>query len=649
MFCKVGAHDAVMMPPIFFGANQKMDTWRKIRVLLLTGSLLVLALGWLFSLPMNAHYTDLVVERAYYADPDGKENIQSIQAHDFTPFTGPLFHGNDARPLWLRLTIAPSAHADWVVMYQPNYIHQIETWLPQPDGRWRRVVTGSRYAFNQREVKTLVPAVQVHPAADRAITIYARVQTPTAPLYVRVITRDDCAAFDSLMHMVTGAFMGIALILSLLSFMVYISTRDMLWGLDAIFNLVGLTIITLQLGLASRLLWPDSVNVVNQLVLIANCSYLFMTTVLHRTMFGLFVLPRWIYIPNSLAMLIFPIQLWLIAQGMGDLAMTINNGMIFLLSLWGVLIVIHVRHSDMLMQAGFRAAYLGLLGYFVWWGLPMVLQVQTGNLSTLYPSLPASLFSMLILLLVLLRNTQLKARDARLMALEKREAEQKLHAERQRHEETNSFLGMLLHEVKNPLSTIRMTVSNLENALVDQGEGVQRRLRRVHESVDSIDEVLERGVEVDSLEQGALVLELARVNVAELVGEFLASHAAADRLRLALPTVLVASVDSHLFGLMLRNLIDNAIKYSPEGSSIEISLSSDDRLWQLTVRNVVGAVGFPDADRVFMKYYRSPLAMRRSGMGLGLYWVRGVARRMGGEAHYACEQNKVVFTLCLPN
>lgn len=626
-----------------------MDTWRKIRIMLLMGSLLVLALSWLFSLPMSARYTDLIVERAYYADPEGREDIGSVQSRDFTPFTGPLFRGNDLRPLWLRLTLAPSAQTDWVVMYQPNYIHQIETWLPQPDGGWRRVVTGSRHAFSQREIKTLVPAVAVQPSADHTITVYARVQTPTTPVFVRVLTRDDSAAFDSLLHMVSGAFLGIGLILSLLSFMVYINTRDRLWGIDAFLNLVGLMALCLQLGLVSELFFPNSTDLVNQLSMVVNCGYVFVTAIMHLALYSVFTLPRWLYLPNTAVLFMFSVELWLIAGGQGDLALALNNGTLLFTSLFGVIVVAKARHADMLMLAGFRVAYLGLIVFTIWWALPIVLQIQTGNLSTLYPSLPASLFTMLMLLLILLRNSQLKWRAARRLALEKRAAEQSLLESQRRHEETNSFLGMLLHEVKNPLSTIRMTVSNLEIALKDQDKSVQRRLRRVHESVDNIDEVLERGVEIDSLEQGALVLEMTTLNVAALVADFRTNHAEASRLTTTLPAALIAPVDSHLLGLMLRNLVDNALKYSPAGSPIEIRLSSNATHWQLEVCSLVGAVGFPDTERVFGKYYRSPLAMRRSGMGLGLYWVRGVARHMGGDAHYTREQDKVIFTLCLPN
>lgn len=616
--------------------------------LLLVAGLLVLVMSWVFSLPMRASYPDLITERAYYADPEGREGIDSVQARDFTSFTGPLFRGNDARPLWLRLTLAPSAQPDWVVLYQPNFTQQVETWLPRPEGGWRRVLSGNRYAFSQREIATLAPAVAVRPAADHAITVYARVLTPTTPIHVRVLSREDTAAFDSLMHLVAGTFVGAGLLMTLLSFIVYVSTRDRLWGLDVLFNCAGLGMLALQLGLASRLFWPDSSDLVNQLSLIANCLYVAMSAILYRALFRLFALSRWLLLPYGLVLLMLPLLLWLIARGSGDLAMSLNNAIVMLLSAWGMVIVFRARHADRLILNVFRVAYTGTLLYMLWWGVSVVLRLQTGNLGALYPGMPVSLFTQLMLMLVLARNTQLRLLAAQRMTREKWQAEQRLRFERQRHEDTNSFLGMLLHEVKNPLSTIRMTVANLEGELAGQGESVLRRLRRVHQSVDDVDEVLERGVEVDSLEQGALVLEPAEVNVAALVADFVAGHAAAGRLRAALPEALVASVDSHLCQLMLRNLVDNALKYSPEGSAIDIRLQGGDRIWQLEVRNLAGAAGFPDSERVFSKYYRSPLAMRRNGMGLGLYWVRGVARRMGGTVQYVREQDSVVFRLCLP-
>jgi len=630
----------------------QMLAWRNSHGSLLLGVLMVLALTWLFSVPMKAHYTDLIVDRAYYKDSTAEHTIQSIQQQAFTPYEGPLFAGNHSRPLWLKLTLAPAPaerKQAWVLMFQPNFLHYAEVWWKGGNGQWQRAETGSRLAYNQRDIKALTPIVALEPSLQTRSTVYVRVQSPTTPLHVQVISQQNSMEFDALLSLVSGGFIGIGLALTIFSALLYVNTRDRLWGFDAICNVVGILVLSLQMGLASRLLFPDSENFVNTLLLYANVGYLFLATILHRLVFSLFALPRWIYAFNTTILFAFPLLVGLIFIGHGDSAMAINNFLITTSACWGVLIAIKARHPDRFALWVFRASYLGLVSYFVWWGIPMVFQQQTGNLATLYPSLPASLFSMFLLMLILWRNTQMKMEDAQRLALQKRDAERDLQESQRRHEETQGFLGMVLHEVKNPLSSIRMIVANLENTLPDADAQVSQRLQRVHGLVDDIDDVLERGVEIDSLEQGALVAEKALVNVTAWVQEFAAAHAAVARLHITAPDALLAQVDTHLLSMMLRNLVDNAVKYAPEGSPILVQLNANAQGWQLSVRSRVGAVGFPDADQIFNKYYRSPLAMRRSGLGLGLYWVRGAARQLGGDATYARDQEWVVFTLWLPN
>ena len=612
--------------------------------------LLVLALTWLFSLPMKARYTDLIAERAYFQDAHSEQTIQSIQQQSFTPYEGPLFAGNNSRPLWLRLTLVPASREnDWVLMLQPNFLHYAEVWWQGDQGEWQRAEMGSRLAYNQREVKALAPIIRIEPSEQARSTVYVRVQTPSTPVHAQVISHQNSMEFDALLSLVSGGFIGIGLVLTFFSAVLYMNTRDALWGFDALCNVAGVLVLSLQMGLASRLLFPDSESLVNEIMLYAHVSYLFMAMMLHRLVFGLFAIPRWAYVPNTLILMAFPLLCGLIFIGMADKAMALNNFLIMASSFWGVLVAIKAKHSDRFALWVFRSSYLGLVAYFVWWSIPMVFHQQTGNLATLYPSLPASLFSMFLLMLILLRNTQMKAQETQRIALQKRDAERDLQESQRRHEETQSFLGMVLHEVKNPLSSIRMIVANLENTLPHADAQVSQRLQRVHGLVDDIDDVLERGVEIDSLEQGALVAEKALVNVAAWVHEFAAAHAAVVRLQITTPNALLAQVDTHLLGLMLRNLVDNAVKYAPEGSPIVVQLSANAEAWQLSVRSVVGAVGFPDSEQVFNKYYRSPLAMRRSGLGLGLYWVRGAARQLGGDATYARDQEWVVFTLWLPN
>jgi signal transduction histidine kinase len=614
------------------------------------GILLVLALTWIFSLPMNVRYTDLIAERAYFQDTHAEQTIQTIQQQSFTPYEGPLFAGNNSRPLWLRLTLAPAPReSDWVIMLQPNTLHYAEVWWQGNQGEWQRAEMGSRLAYNQRDAKALAPLARIAPSEQARSTVYVRVQTPSTPVHAQVISRQNSIEFDALESLMSGGFIGIGLVLTFFSALLYVNTRDGLWGFDALCNVAGMLVLSLQMGLASRLVFPDSENLVNEIMLYANVSYVFIVTILHRLVFGLFAIPRWAYLFNTIILLAFPVLCGLIITGMGDKAMALNNVLIMASSFWGVLVAIKAQHPDRFALWVFRGSYIGLVAYFVCWSIPMVLQQQTGNLATLYPNLPTSLFSMFLLMLILLRNTQLKAQETQRLALQKRDAERDLQESQRRHEETQGFLGMVLHEVKNPLSSIRMIVANLENTLPDADAQVSQRLQRVHGLVDDIDDVLERGVEIDSLEQGALVAEKALVNVAAWVQEFAAAHAAVARLHITAPDALLAQVDTHLLSMMLRNLVDNAVKYAPEGSPILVQLNANAQGWQLSVRSRVGAVGFPDADQIFNKYYRSPLAMRRSGLGLGLYWVRGAARQLGGDATYARDQEWVVFTLWLPN
>ena len=617
--------------------------------LLLVSALLFVVLGWLFSFPVNTPYQDLVQTRAYVEDTSGTATIDTIQKQTFTPFMGPLFRGNNSNPVWLKLTLAPSSQPNWVVMVQPNYTHQVDVYLPDTQGAWIQKTTGSKHSFSEREVDALAPSVLYQPSTTDSTVVYIRVVTPTTPIYARVVSETDSATFDSRLQMVGGAFAGIGFLVAVISLMVYVATKDSLWLLDAVYNLSGLCVLALLLGLASRFVWPDRDNWVNQLMVLANLVHMAIATVLYYRIFKLFEVPKWLLWYAYVIWALFPLLIWMAFTGYADKSLAINNSLILVANFFGVLIAVFAKHKDKYLLYALRFAYFVLTAFTVWWVIPLVLKLQTENFSALYPNMPLALFSLFMLILLLVRNTQLKIQEGVRTEIEKRQVEYELQLARKRHEESSSFYGMLMHEVKTPLSTIRMAVSNLENALADQDEMVLRRLKRVQNSVDNVDEVLKRGVDVDILEQGALAPDIAQVNVCALMQEVCRSHPEYRRLKCTLPDLLMAKVDRQLLALMLMNLIDNAVKYSPENTDIPVILQQLDELrWELCVRNLAGPVGFPDEAQVFTKYYRAELAISKSGMGLGLYWVRGVARRMGGDALYQRDQQWVVFKVCLP-
>jgi signal transduction histidine kinase len=68
----------------------------------------------------------------------------------------------------------------------------------------------------------------------------------------------------------------------------------------------------------------------------------------------------------------------------------------------------------------------------------------------------------------------------------------------------------------------------------------------------------------------------------------------------------------------------------------------------LEITNQVGPAGWPEADRVFEKYYRSPHARRQTGSGLGLYLVRHLTQAIGGQIAYKPSTSQIRFVLNLP-
>ena len=212
----------------------------------------------------------------------------------------------------------------------------------------------------------------------------------------------------------------------------------------------------------------------------------------------------------------------------------------------------------------------------------------------------------------------------------------------------DSFSSLFLHEIRNPLSAIRMTVDNLQQELHGSSDEIGQQLERLQKAAESIDYILQRISAVDQMNHGALTFERLLIYVGQWLTAQCNDHPSSARLVRIGPASLMAAVDEHLLMLMVANLVDNAVKYSKPSSSIVCHLQHLGSRWRLTVSNEVGTVSYPDPEQLFVKYYCAPEAKQRGGLGLGLYWVRGVARLMGGDVTYQQQYNRVVFNLWLP-
>lgn len=210
--------------------------------------------------------------------------------------------------------------------------------------------------------------------------------------------------------------------------------------------------------------------------------------------------------------------------------------------------------------------------------------------------------------------------------------------------EKGQFMDMLAHELKTPLSVIRMVLGSLPPA--------QPLLAHAERAVHDMSNVIERCLYAEKFSGQQLPINLSRYPLHDKLQELRAGSMTPERLVIHAEISPVLETDSQLLHCIISNLIDNAIKYSPPLSPVQIALMPDDRPQgdgvSLEIRNLPGLAGLPDPDKVFQKYYRSRAAHHQTGSGLGLYLVRSMAGRLGGEVSYLYENEMVKFKLWLP-
>lgn len=264
-----------------------------------------------------------------------------------------------------------------------------------------------------------------------------------------------------------------------------------------------------------------------------------------------------------------------------------------------------------------------------------------GGIISLYIIMLHGVVSGLLMLAMLTYRVYGLLQQRELLAAEAGYNRREVQREKAFRQDREKLLAMLAHELKTPLATVRMLLGTLGLA--------PRALRSAQTAVADMNAVIERCLQVGQLDEGALRVASQPCDLAELATRVVQAHPAHARVALTLPAPACVHSDPQLLETVLRNLVDNAVKYSPPETTVQLDLQVPDGGGvQLTVRNTVGPAGKPDPAKVFTKYYRHAQARRWTGSGLGLYLVNGLVQTLGGRLRYVDEGLGIAFALWLP-
>ncbi len=213
----------------------------------------------------------------------------------------------------------------------------------------------------------------------------------------------------------------------------------------------------------------------------------------------------------------------------------------------------------------------------------------------------------------------------------RREAEEAVRAR-------DEFLSIASHELRNPLAGIRATAQQLDRAQKSgrlDGARAERYARTIAEGSDRLGLLVGDLLDVSRLRSGQFPVRPEPTDLAQLVREAVAAQRASDgghRYRVEVADEAMVEVDRARMQQVVANLLDNAVKYSPDGGEVRVLLTRDGDGVRLRVRD--HGIGLPEgeAERIFQPFGRATNAASSNipGMGLGLYICQKIAEAHGG-------------------
>ncbi len=224
----------------------------------------------------------------------------------------------------------------------------------------------------------------------------------------------------------------------------------------------------------------------------------------------------------------------------------------------------------------------------------------------------------------------------------------------------DEFIGIAAHELRNPLGALKgfadmlrvQTARGRGPALADwQMEAIEA----IDQAADRLTELTDDLLDVTRLQAGRLELHPGRYDLIALVRRVIARQQITTQdhtiLLHADPQTLIISIDPLRMEQVLNNLINNAIKYSPDAKVIEVQVQTDATTETVTISVQDQGIGIPTAQHMllFRRFARADNAQGIGGTGLGLYLCRAIVELHQGHIWFASEEGSgTTFYVTLP-
>jgi PAS domain S-box-containing protein len=210
-------------------------------------------------------------------------------------------------------------------------------------------------------------------------------------------------------------------------------------------------------------------------------------------------------------------------------------------------------------------------------------------------------------------------------------------AEREAEELKSDFVATISHELRTPLTPLKGFLSTLLQGTVDDSYEARREYYEIMlKQTNRLERLITDLLEVSRVESDRPLIENETVKLTTLIAEQIRAFQDQfpDRvIRRHLPERgLLVCADHSALGLVVSNLISNAIKYSPADSPVDVTVEAEANEVIVSVRDEGEGIPLSEQDRIFDRFYQigSVTTRRKGGVGLGLYIARRLVEAMSG-------------------
>jgi len=586
---------------------------------------------------------DYVLERAYFEDKTGLMTFAEAKEQTYQKLEGILSKGYSKSTFWLRLKISEADQRPkdkLIVRIQPTYLDYIRLYDPEDLTEKVRAV-GDKNINTTNDYESLNFNFFI-PKKNYARYIYLQLKTTsTSFINVQALDLTDYIHQDKIQEQIFSFYIGILFILFLFPLIHWINNKEFLWAIFTIKQFGAISIVVFHTG-ALRLLLknilPTSLDFAFNINLLI---YSFITVFFHYIFLSEFKIKPWAKIYFLAIMICFPIELLLLLNGNILEALKLNMHVLntlafmFLLIPWfGLswkdidqqifsrqwLITIHV-----LMFIFAVITTLPSLGYF------------QGNAISPFAGMFYGGITGILFIFVLQHRYRMKQKIyiAKATYMETMAQSHKIQ-----REEQLKFLSMLTHELKTPLSILKMATTSKA--------GIENFKKHIHGAVADINQLIDRCIATDQLEVKKLNPKLQLVHFDVLVKNLVSEFKSKAMIKSRITKGLIIHSDQALLKVIIGNLLENSVKYGNLSQKVQVLLIAKNNKALLYVENALKPKDIFDSKKVFKKYYRGEYAQAQNGSGLGLYIAKNLVQCLGGTIECEIVENNVRFLISIP-